>query len=93
MAMSDRPVVTDQELFSSFPAAHPYSPKDDEYQAHLLEQYKVYVGMADKISDRSPMLHNEHSKPFVRTKTADGILARVARLCKRLSDSGHCLFS
>ncbi len=35
------------------------------------------------------MLHNEHPKPFVWTKTADDILASVARLCKRISDSGH----
>ncbi len=50
--MSERPVVKDDELFSTFVTAHPYPAKDDDYQAHLLEQYKVYVGMADKISDR-----------------------------------------
>jgi len=33
--------------------------------------------------------HNEAPKPFVWTKTADDILASVAQLCKRISDSGH----
>ena len=33
--------------------------------------------------------HNEEPKPFVWTKTADQILASVARFCKRISDSGH----
>jgi transposase len=32
---------------------------------------------------------NKHAKPFVWTKTADEILASVARFCKRTSDSGH----
>ena len=32
---------------------------------------------------------NQHAKPFVWTKTADEILASVARFCKRISDSGH----
>ncbi len=32
---------------------------------------------------------NGHPKPFVWTKTADEILASVARFCKRISDSGH----
>ena len=32
---------------------------------------------------------NEHPKPFVWTKTADQILASIARFCHRTSDSGH----
>lgn len=32
---------------------------------------------------------NARPKPFVWTKTADEILASVARFCKRISDSGH----
>ena len=32
---------------------------------------------------------NEHPKPFMWTKTADEILASVARFCHRTSDSGH----
>lgn len=32
---------------------------------------------------------NAHPKPFVWTKTADAILASVARFCHRTSDSGH----
>ncbi len=33
--------------------------------------------------------HNRHPKPFIWTKTADQILASVARFCKRISNSGH----
>ena len=33
--------------------------------------------------------HNEAPKPFRWTKTADEILASVARFCHRISDSGH----
>lgn len=32
---------------------------------------------------------NEAPKPFIWTKTADEILASVARYCQRISDSGH----
>jgi transposase len=32
---------------------------------------------------------NEHSKPFVWTKTADEILASVARFCQKTSNSDH----
>ncbi len=34
-------------------------------------------------------LTNTHSKPFIWTKTADEILASVARFCHRISNSGH----
>jgi transposase len=34
-------------------------------------------------------IYNQDPKPFVWTKTADEILASVARFCKRTSDSGH----
>ena len=34
-------------------------------------------------------IHNEQSKPFVWTKTADDILDSLARFCKRISDSPH----
>lgn len=50
--MPERPIISDQTLFSPFSESHPYSSKPDEYHAHLLEQYKLYVEMADKISDR-----------------------------------------
>jgi transposase len=33
--------------------------------------------------------HNENPKPFVWTATADTIMPRVARVCERISDSGH----
>src|SRR5262245_48091675 len=32
---------------------------------------------------------NSHPKPFIWTKTADEILASVARFCQRISNSGH----
>jgi len=32
---------------------------------------------------------NQDPKPFIWTKTADQILASIARFCKRISDSGH----
>jgi transposase len=34
-------------------------------------------------------VNNENPKPFIWTKTADEILASIARFCKRISDSGH----
>jgi len=34
-------------------------------------------------------IHNENPKPFVWTKSADQILANIARFCRRTSDSGH----
>ena len=33
--------------------------------------------------------HNKNSRPFVWTATAEKILERVAKVCKRISDSGH----
>lgn len=35
------------------------------------------------------LLNNENPKPFVWTKTADEILASIARFCRRTLDSGH----
>ena len=32
---------------------------------------------------------NKHPKPFIWTKSADQILASIARFCQRTSDSGH----
>ena len=34
-------------------------------------------------------ISNEAPKPFVWHKTADEILASVARYCQRISNSGH----
>jgi len=42
--------------------------------------------------DRYLAVYNEPPKPFVWTKTADEILASVARFCHRISDSGHSRF-
>jgi transposase len=33
--------------------------------------------------------HNNNPKPFAWSATADTILARIARVCERISDSGH----
>ena len=35
--------------------------------------------------------YNETAKPFVWTKTADQILASVARFCQRTSETGHSI--
>jgi transposase len=34
-------------------------------------------------------VNNDNPKPFVWAKTADEILASIARFCKRITDSGH----
>ena len=34
-------------------------------------------------------IQNQRPKPFVGTKTADEILASLARFCQRISNSGH----
>jgi transposase len=34
-------------------------------------------------------IHNENPKPFIWTKSADQILANLARFCQRTLDSGH----
>jgi hypothetical protein len=39
--------------------------------------------------DRYVQLYNAEPRPFRWTKTADEILASVARFCHRISDSGH----
>jgi len=39
------------KLFTHFPAEQQY-PANEKLQAHLLEQYKLYVEMADRISAR-----------------------------------------
>lgn len=39
------------KLFTQFPKDQPY-PSNEKLQAHLLEQYKLYVEMADRISAR-----------------------------------------
>lgn len=44
----------------------------------LIEAIKSYLEM-----------NNENPKPFIWTKTADEILASVARCCRRISNSGH----
>jgi hypothetical protein len=39
------------KLFAQFPAEQQY-PENEKLQAHLLDQYKLYVEMADRISSR-----------------------------------------
>jgi hypothetical protein len=43
----------DKDLYKSEPTKY-----GDQYQNHLLEQYKLYVQMADKISDRRQAANN-----------------------------------
>jgi len=39
------------KLFNQLPSGHAYESKE-KYQAHLFEQYRLYVDMADRISSR-----------------------------------------
>lgn len=39
------------KLFTKFPSDQQY-PENEKYQEHLLEQYKLYVEMADRVSAR-----------------------------------------
>lgn len=50
--MPDEPKLPDERLFTGFADAHIYSTNHEVRQEHLLEQYKLYVEMADKISER-----------------------------------------
>lgn len=50
--MAEQPSVSDNILFNPFNGAVQYTSKSEVYQTHLLEQYKLYVEMADKISER-----------------------------------------
>ncbi len=45
------PPVDEWALFTPVPEAPEY-PQKEKYQAHLLEQYKLYVEMADRVSQR-----------------------------------------
>jgi hypothetical protein len=49
--MSDHTNLFADKLFTEFPSDAPY-PSNAELQDHLLEQYKLYVEMADRISQR-----------------------------------------
>ena len=48
----------------------------------------AYMNASDRI-EHYLAVTNETAKPFVWTKTADEILASVARFCERTSNSGH----
>lgn len=52
-AKPTRQQVADSEtiLFNDLPADPPYG-SNEKYQAHLLDQYKLYVEMADRVSSR-----------------------------------------
>ncbi len=52
---------------------------------------EAFDRLRNKSKDRHRYMEttNHHPKPFVWTKTADEILASVARFCKRISDSRH----
>lgn len=40
------------QLWNEIPAGAHYSERKEQYQNHILEQYKIYVEMADRISSR-----------------------------------------
>ena len=50
--MSKPPLVPDEILVTSFGGEYPCYSNPEAHQAHLLEQYKIYVELADKISER-----------------------------------------
>ena len=58
---------------------------------HRRHRYCGVCGATTKVTrgGHVRMCTNEQPKPFVWTKTADEILASVARFCRRTSDSGH----
>ena len=39
--------------------------------------------------DRFVAHYNQNCKPFIWTATADSILAKLNRLCERISETGH----
>ena len=51
MDTSDVPTIGLADLFNDIPAGTIY-PDNDKWHAHLLDQYKLYVEMADRISSR-----------------------------------------
>jgi hypothetical protein len=50
--MVNRPNTSMRRLFNERTSDNSYPGSASEYQGHLLEQYKLYVEMADKISER-----------------------------------------
>ena len=55
----------------------------------VARELRVTKQTVEAAIDRYLTIYNEAPKPFVWTKTADEILASVARFCHRISDSGH----
>ncbi len=49
--MAEAPEVDSLGLFNAHLGPPPY-PSNEKYQAHLLDQYKLYVEMADRVSSR-----------------------------------------
>tara|TARA_Y100000310_G_C20538728_1_gene742172 strand:- start:38 stop:1099 length:1062 start_codon:yes stop_codon:yes gene_type:complete len=61
----------------------------------LLTEKQLRRGVHPSVKALEEAIHhyldvtNEHPKPFVWTKTADEILANIARFCLRTSETGH----
>lgn len=73
-------------LFTPVPTAPEY-PEKEKYQEHLLEQYKLYVEMADRVSQRR-LTTNSY---FLSINSA--ILAFVGYITsKPAGDAGHYLW-
>ena len=51
--------------------------------------YKVSLKEIDLCYGDYVQIYNDHPKPFIWTKTADEILASLARFCKRTLIPGH----
>jgi hypothetical protein len=51
LAMTDKTKEISQHLFQPGEYCGQY-PENEKYQAHILEQYKIYIEMADRVSAR-----------------------------------------
>ena len=60
------------------------SPRSGDWEGAVLEAV-----ITTSVGDYRVDLTNAQPTPFVWTKTADEILASVARFCHRTSNSGH----
>ena len=68
----------------SFRAERPYAEIEDLADTLNITSQELERSIRQYLST-----YNQDPKPFIWTKTADQILASVARFCKRISDSGH----
>jgi hypothetical protein len=49
----------------------------------------VEIGQDQRVIREYLDIYNEQPQPFIWTKSADDILASIARFCERISESAH----